>query len=760
MKSPDTAQRSPDIALAGATEPLTGGIAAGRARRVAALVFAAAVFLSALLLFQAQPLLAKAILPWYGGTPAVWTTCMLFFLTGLFGGYAYAHLLVQRLSPRVQGMVHLALLAAALVMLPVVPAAHWKPLGNEPPIPSILAMLTVHVGLPFFALSATTPLLQRWFTYVFAGQCPYRLYALSNAGSLLALLSYPFLFEPAFSIPVQSAIWSGGLMLFSVLCTVCVWWVWTSVARSPEQSSELRDPSSAVRPALGITVLWFLLAMAGSVMLLATTNQVCLDVAAVPFLWILPLALYLLSFILCFGNERWYSRRLFGLAFPAAMALIVWTMVLDEAAPVLLQLAVFFTGLFVCCMICHGELARLKPDARHLTGFYLVVAAGGAAGGLFVGVIAPLAFSGFWELHLGIVGTCGLLLANVIREHSQTADKPLPARMAPGSRKSRARNRAAASSGMAGSPLSLAPLMTIGGLAAVLLILGVLLVQDAMERLDSALTVSRNFYGVLRVIEFDPPQPSRRQIRLIHGRILHGMQFIAEPLRREPTAYYGRDSGAGIAIEMARSDAQEPREPNRVGLVGLGIGTLAAFAGPGDVYRFYEIDPDVVRLARRYFTYLEDSRGEVEIVPGDARLSLEREPPQEYDVLVLDAFSSDAIPVHLVTAEAFEVYLRHLRPDGIMAMHISSRHFDLAPVLAGLASHFGLQASLVATLGDDALGTFDNRWVLLTRADSRHAAALARQPLRPDREPILWTDSYSNPFGILMARNRSLPVPE
>ncbi len=757
-----TAGRASGVAFSSATDLRAGRIATVGASRAAIGTFAATVFLSAFLLFQVQPLIAKAILPWYGGTPAVWTTCMLFFQVGLFAGYAYAHLLVRRLSPGGQKLVHLALLALVLAMLPILPGPQWKPLGSEPPVPLILGLLAVHVGLPFFVLSATTPLLQRWFAYAFAGQSPYRLYALSNAGSLLALLTYPFVVEPTFSIPTQSAIWSGGMALFAVLCTACAWIVRRSMTGALPCADDVPDRSPARRPTLTVTAMWFLLAMAASVMLLATTNQVSLDVAAVPFLWVLPLALYLFSFILCFGGERWYPRRLCGFAFPLVMGLVVWTILLDATAPVLLQLVAFLTGLFACCMICHGELVRLKPDARHLTSFYLLIAAGGAAGGLFVGVLAPLAFSGFWELHLAIVGTCALLLGNLVRERGLGAPlRPPGARRRPGQARTATPRRAAEPRLVFGS------LATLGGLSAVLLLLAVVLVQDAVERLEGAVAVRRNFYGVLRVVNFvdsDAPRPLRRQMRLIHGRILHGMQFVSEPMRREPTAYYGRESGVGRALEMARHDAQGHPAPKRVGLVGLGVGTLAAFAEPGDLYRFYEIAPDVIRLARRHFSYLDDCRGEVVVVPGDARLSLEseleREEPQDYDVLVLDAFSSDAIPVHLVTAEAFEVYLEHLRPDGILAVHISSRHFDLTPVLAGLAARFGLVASVVESRGDEARGTFDCRWVLLAPANSRHAAALQRQRLRPGRKPVLWTDHYSNPFGVLMSRRRTPTPPD
>jgi len=688
-------------------------------------VYAATVFLGAFLLFQVQPLIGKAILPWFGGTPAVWTTCMLVFQVLLFGGYAYAHLTSRYLTPRRQGVLHLALLALALVMLPIAPNPAWKPTGSEWPALKIILVTVTSVGLPYFLLSSTGPMVQGWFSGTHAGESPYRLYSLSNLGSLLALISYPFVVEPAFSIAAQSILWSGLFAVFAVLCggSAVAMWRWIActphvadgVAHSTDDAVSAIPPGDkTIRTTWGLIGLWFGLAMIPSVMLLATTNRVCLDVAVIPFLWIVPLALYLITFILCFDGERWYSRKFFVMAAGASLLFVCWLFMHGSAGPALmLQVAGYFSALFFSCMVCHGELVALKPEPRRLTTFYLTISAGGAAGGLFVGLLAPLLFVSYYELHLGILGFSLLYLTLLVREDRRTR-LPLPA--------------------------------WLPGASVVAVLVGATALLSQFGRHASgSVAVSRNFYGVLKVEQKPAPNAADSLIELFHGWIMHGTQFVAPEKRGIPTTYYGKTSGVGQAL--LRHHAGRPRH---VGIVGLGVGTLAAYGQSGDRYRLYEINPEVVTIARRHFTFLSDCPAEQTIVTGDARLALESEEPQEFDVLVLDAFSGDAIPVHLLTREAMQVYLKHLKTDGILACHISNLHFDLRPVLAGLAQEYGLTYVVRRSEADPQSAAQAALWVLLARYPQSLGITVGLESnSASDRPPVLWTDDRSNLLEVL-----------
>jgi len=560
------------------------------------------------------------------------------------------------------------------------------------------------------------------------------LYALSNVGSLLALVSYPFVFEPAFATQNQAEMWSWGFFSFVALCAVCAFAMFkmagTATVAEPTVSSN--DSSSVVVPTVGVRFLWFGLAMAASVMLLATTNQVCMDVASVPFLWVLPLTLYLVSFILCFDSDRWYSRRLFSMALAVSMTTVCVVLLKGAGVAIMAQVLIYFAGLFFCAMVCHGELVRLKPDPRYLTSFYLVMAAGGAAGGLFVGIIAPAVFPAYLELHIGILGCCVLTLAVFFRDRHWVFYKGRP--------------RWAWASMICG----------LIGLALVLR-------AQAGEALDDAITISRNFYGVLKVTEGHADDPAKHRRKLMHGRILHGSQFLSDDKHMEPTAYYGRESGVGLLLadrEPIRSQGIESADMRNylvsvdsgrhVGAVGLGVGTIATYGRPGDFYRFYEINPDVIRLANEHFTYLSQCRADVKMVLGDARLRLEHEKSQQFDVFVLDAFSGDAVPAHLLTVEAFEIYLKHLKADGILAAHISNLHFDLRPVVKGLADHYGLATVTIITNKDKTTGTNRCMWLLASHDASRIENIVpAEKAMPPETRTILWTDDRSNLFEIL-----------
>lgn len=678
-------------------------------------VYAVTIFISAFLIFQVQPLISKYILPWFGGTPGVWSVCMLFFQVMLFAGYAYAHLTIRHLSPGRQVGLHLLLLLMAVAILPITPDGLWKPTGNEDPTWRILCMLLASVGLPYFILSSTGPLVQAWFSRAYPDASPYRLYSLSNIGSILGLVTYPFVVEPVWTTETQAGVWSLGFVVFAVSCTTCAWTMWRasgSIAEtsrvSPDVTSETVSP-----PARMDRWLWFGLSAFASVMLLATTNQVCLDIAVIPFLWVLPLSIYLLSFILCFGHERWYPRRIFAVGLALSLFCLLGLLHYTRSVPILSQVVVYFGSLFFCCMVCHGELVRLKPHPRYLTSFYLASSAGGAAGGLFVGLIAPLVFHRFIELHIGMLGCSLLVLVTYFRDKNWGLYHGRPA--------------------WAWAVLVLAWLGLAKGLR-----------MHAGEVNANEVAVTRNFYGVLRVALDEMTSPTQRSRILIHGRTLHGRQFLAKEKRSYATTYYGADSGVGLALKHA------PRHSGlRVGIVGLGTGTLATYAQAGDVYRFYEIDPNVIPLAREHFSFLNDCPGQVDLILGDARLSLEREPPQNFDVLVLDAFSSDAIPVHLLTREAWDIYQRHLRPDGIIAVHVTNRYFDLQPVVERLAEHVGRPVVKIVSGRRVEFGQSPAHWMLVTNNQEFLnnpvlQTVIAASEGQSHRVVPLWTDNFSN----------------
>jgi SAM-dependent methyltransferase len=675
------------------------------------MIYAFTIFLSAFLLFQVQPIIAKMILPWFGGSAAVWTTCMLFFQVLLVGGYLYAHLTTRHLGARTQALVHTVLLVAAAAALPIVPDASWKPAGDADPSIAILLLLAVAVGLPYFILSSTGPLVQVWYSRARQGAMPYRLYALSNVGSMLALLSYPVAVEPWLATRGQAYGWSGAFIVFALACGVLAWrgrgGTW---ALAPDGTQAAAEPRAA-----GRHLLWIALPAAASVLLLAFTSHVTQNVAPIPFMWIAPLALYLLSFIVTFDGRGWYSRRIFVPLLAAGIVGVATTLHSDfRHGDLWAMLAVQLGTLFVACMVCHGELVRLKPDPRYLTGFYLAISIGGALGGVFVGLVAPRIFPDLWELPIGLVVTAALVVAVLATDRSAF----------PGARPWRA---------------------AVLGAALFTGVVGGALAWIYHNISGDARFMTRNFYAAMRIWDSGEGESASRV--LTHGSITHGKQFVAPERRRQITTYYGETSGIGRAIEAMRKGG-----PVRVGVIGLGTGTLAAYGRKGDTVRLYEINPQVIDLAMKHFTYLADSEAKVETALGDARLSLEREPPQNFDVLALDAFSSDAIPVHLLTAEALETYFRHLKPGGILAVHISNRYIDLKPVLREGAAKFARHARLVDEDSDDDRATYGSTWVLISddpSAFSRPPLEGVADPLPTSRSVRLWTDDYSDLIGIL-----------
>ncbi len=664
------------------------------------LLHAATIFLSAFLLFLVQPILAKQILPWFGGAAIVWTTCMVFFQFALLMGYAYSHWITTRVASPRQNWIHLGLLVASLALLPIIPAEAWKPTGTENPVVRILLLLFATIGLPYFLLSTTSPLVQSWYSREFPGSSPYRLFALSNFASMLALLGYPLLFEPWLASPQQSWAWSGAYALFVAVAGALAWRSrdLPPVERATPSAQEAAEPAPGAR-ALST---WLALATLGSVALLAVSNHLTQNISSIPLLWVVPLAIYLLTFILCFEGTRWYRRDAF-------LGLLVWILCVmawflaDKRLQfeLLWQVAVFGVGLFVACMFCHGELARLRPGPRHLTLFYLVVSLGGVAGGVLVGIVAPLVLPGYLELEIALVAIAILaLLLNRDRA------KPFVAL------------------------LGLVVVFTAGALA-----------YRVDKFAEDTILMERNFYGVLRVKEVlaRDDDPETRYRSLVHGAILHGEQWQSEKFRRSATTYYRTSSGVGKAILAFEG------LPIKVGVIGLGAGTLATYGDADDVYRFYDINPAVPRIAREQFTYLGDSSAKIEIVLGDARLNLEREPVQGFDVLAVDAFSGDSIPVHLITLEAVGAYLRHMKPTGVIAFHTSNRFLDLKPVLLAIAERHGLEYAFVHETNDTGDTTSD--WVLLTRDKKlilRPELVTSTVPVAPQPDWRLWTDAYNN----------------
>lgn len=753
--------------------------------------YALTIFIGAFLLFQVQPLIGKYILPWFGGGPGVWTTCLLFFQMLLLGGYGYAHVLSRTLKPRAQAIMHVVLLAGALALLPITPADSWKPGEDGNPTGQILVLLAACLGLPYFVVSSTGPLMQQWFSRAKPGASPYRLYALSNAGSLLALVSYPFVVEPQFTRKAQAELWAWGFGAYALGSGWCAVKSWRAnlAANSPAASlSGAAGSTLSSEASIFSKLLWLLLPACAAVLLLATTNKMCQDVAVIPFLWVLPLALYLLSFVICFDHPRWYVRPLFALALTAVLGGMCWVLFEGPDASLRLQLGVLAAGLFVCCMVCHGELYRLRPDPRQLTAYYLIIAAGGALGGLFVAVVAPRIFTDYYELHWGLL-LCGLLFCIVcLRAGSPTAAHEwrwlaCALTLAGGGGLDRAlvwlHQHHPTVSGSAftalrvgvwsGLGLIVALWILRGGfqkfrfwrlLAGIWLATGVVVLSGAVwvqarQSQGQLVFRSRNFYGTLKVLEYNKDDPEGHYFLLQHGRVTHGLQFASPARAAWPTTYYADGSGIALAMHAPSTGGR------RIGVVGLGTGTLAAHSRAGDTLRFYEIDPDVQRLATSRFAYLSNCPAKVEMVLGDARLSLERESSQHFDLLVLDAFSSDAIPVHLLTKEAFELYGRHLKTNGLIAVHISNHFLDLEPVVVNLAHHFSYRlASITYEEGaakDDEADTkwwaYASTWILLTHSGELinspaiHHAASAVKTNAP--KIPLWTDDFASLFQIV-----------
>lgn len=664
-------------------------------------VYGATIFLSAFLLFSLEPLVAKRILPWFGGSASVWSVCLVFYQTALLLGYSYAAVLTRYLQPVMQSCVHAGLLLVSLMFLPVGPGRSWAAGSMEDPAWLILGMLTATIAVPFSLLSATSPLLQHWLARS-GHRTPYRLFALSNLASLCALLSYPLLVEPFLDGERQRTVWSGGYAAFFLFGLATAW-------RSARAGSPAQQTSTTARVWVLPTrqLAWFALSACGSVLLLSITNHLTENVAAAPLLWALPLAVYLLTFILAFGIYK-NPPRPFWLRILALALGVLGYSVYEINAIVALQvsLPILLGGLFICCLFCHSELYRLRPAAENLTGFYLIIAAGGAAGAVFVGLIAPTIFSGIYELPVALMCTALLAMALTWGEGAW------PVRV-----------------------------LWMGVTASTFAITA----ANVRAYHENTLDLRRSFYGSLRVVQSPRAGPEQKRT-LFHGIIEHGDQFFLPPKRLRPTTYYGPESGIGILLRECIGS------PKRIGVVGLGTGTIAAYGKSGDMFRFYEINGQVSDVARTFFYYLRESKATTQIVEGDARLSLMRETVLPFDVLALDAFSGDAIPVHLLTQEALALYRRHLTPNGVLAFHVSNVFLDLPPVVKQLAESASLQAVLVRNSDDLENDILAADWVLVTN----NPVVLSNASIRIHSAPItsrpdlrLWTDNYNSLVQIL-----------
>lgn len=694
------------------------------------ILYASTIALSAFLLFLVQPIIAKQILPWFGGSAAVWTTCMVFFQLVLLAGYFYSDLLIRRATPRRQAIIHTVLLLASLALLPIIPAESFKPTEGTDPMGRILLLLTVTIGLPYLMLSTTGPLVQAWFARQYQGGAVYRLYALSNVASMLALILYPPVIEPLTDNHSQSWGWSLAYAVFAALAIAAAWAGTRTLAgaASAASSGGAADPTAGAAaitapPSGREQALWLGLAALGSVMLLSVTTHITQNVASIPFLWVLPLSLYLITFIMCFDGKGWYKPGLFKpLAGVLALLMIVglsWRVVYDgdqgvygvERQVLGLSIAVplYCLGLFVICMVCHGELVARKPAPAHLTRFYLMVSLGGALGGLLVGLVAPVVYSWYWEFPLALVLVT--LAATMLSRQSKAT-------------------------------LVVCALCFVGTLAGY--------VDYNQYIRQDGVAISRNFYGTLRVKATAPDTDPNARWRLLHGVITHGEQYRNPKFRMLPTTYYGETSGVGRSIVALREFT--PDRPQRVGLIGLGVGTLTAYGRAGDQYRIYELNPQVVQLAQGAFSYLKLTPAKVDVLLGDARLVLEKEPPQKLDVLAIDAFSSDSIPVHLITREAIALYRRHMDDDGAIVFHISNRYLDLNGVVRQLADAIGWPAVRVQDAPSDESYLYSSDWIVITRnarllEKLRTDAKATEVPFVPGRR--IWTDDHNNLFEVL-----------
>jgi hypothetical protein len=692
------------------------------------------IFLGSFLLFQIQPIISKYILPWFGGSSAVWTAALVFFQVLLLLGYSYT-LVVTKHTTKRQSTIHFLLLTGiACIFLflffhwpaPIFPPSTFRSENTISPLLSIILILSMSIGLPYFLLSTTSTLLQKWFHKLSPKTSPYPLYALSNSGSLLAIVTYPFFIEPYLNLHQQAVFWGIGFLIYCsiFLLNTLLYRIDMNKPMTPHNNTTVTQAFIEVTTMYSrkrIT-LWILLSALSTLMLIAITNVLTLSVAPVPFLWLLPLATYLLTYIICFSGKNWYKRNAFAYCFLLLVS-FGYIASLTTIPHLFISVCLYTVLLFSCCMLCHGELYARKPLPQYLDMFYLFTAVGGAIGGIFVAVIAPLIFSSVWEFTIGMVACT--FLAVIVLVHYQHS---LFLRFF--------------------KKFSFDNKDIYIFVSTSILILLFMLVFGVSRDIHIKKNV-RNFYGMITVAEAKTPQGTIRY--LTHGKIVHGSQILTKP--HIPTTYYVPQSGVGHALQYYPRKLSHNHKTLQVGLVGLGVGTLAAYGKSGDTFRFFEINPIVASIAQTDFMYLKNSKAKTSIVLGDGRLQMEKEIGQlpRYDIIVLDAFSDDAIPAHLLTKEAFAIYLARLaQPNGLLAIHITNTYLDLIPVLLPMAKAYALHTVVVDTKLDSGESS---KWMLF----SNNKKVLSQLSI-PAKQVVnthltknipLWTDDYSNLFQIL-----------
>lgn len=701
------------------------------------------IFVGAFLLFQVQPLIAKLILPLFGGGAAIWTACLLFFQAFLLLGYLYSHYLTKINSIKKQASIHGLLLLLSLFLLPIGLGAGGSDvldllgngsisngsIGNGSPMSGILLLLMISVGAPYFMLASTGPLVQRWLTYINVGKLPYKLYSLSNVGSLLALLSYPFIFEPLLTLEHQSDYWSIGYFIF-VCAFLCFCLTMLKRQRFDSKNSTTNEVDSGeVGSGKFDVALWVFLSAVGVILLVSTTNAMTQNIPPVPFLWILPLCIYLLTFIISFHSPRWYVRWYWFVMFAISSFAAIFLFFIGSQFDIITQIVLYSFILLSACMICHGELARLKPSVDKLTLFYLNLSLGGFLGSAFVAFVAQKLFSQFFEFPMAIFCVYLLFSLCVLLENKRQVEY-----------KEDKKTTAAESVKLR--------LLASSSFVSLLLLVSFFFYLNGLFSKNDVVT-SRNFYGILSVKDVEINGEIQR--RLIDGTTSHGTQSLMQGKEQVARSYYRHNTGVAIALEQLGSAGAV-----KAGFIGLGAGTLAVYGRNNDDYIFYELNPDVERFARSHFSYLAQSKANVDVVLGDARVTLTKELKHQgsraYQLIVVDAFSGDSIPAHLLTKEAFALYWQHLEEDGVLAIHISNSHLDLTPLVRGLADMFEKQALYFKTLAEQR-GGHNAEWVLVTNnkrlLDNAEVKRFASKWSSRSENKIVWTDNYSNLLSVL-----------
>ncbi|MFK7825589.1 MAG: fused MFS/spermidine synthase [Oligoflexales bacterium] len=702
--------------------------------------FALNIFLGAFLVFLVQPLIARYILPWFGGSRSVWSASMLFFQVGLLGGYAYAFGVSKFFKIDKQIWVHACLLILSAFWLPITPDGSLKPDVSSSPAADVLFLLLFTVGVPYAILSATGPLYQHWLAIWKPNKSPYVFYSLSNLGSLLGLLIYPFAVEPNLYLQSQTVLWSVfySVFIFISLCMLLALGLLKLKNQEKTTDTIIKQEEKADETSYNKVcdlILWVSLSACGTALLLSTTDFMCQDLAVIPFFWIIPLCLYLLTFIITFAGDRFYLRWIW---FPLLLLIMqpLFGLLKDhynyDRGDLVTNVLIYIFGMFAAVMVCHGELFKLRPKADRLTLFYLMVSLGGAAGGFFITFIAPMIFSEYWEFPLSFIACLGLTALSFLRSSGFNISKSS----------------------------ALRENLPIAGFIGLLflgqgILFSIKFIDFRNTFSENVLAKYRNFYGVARVVE-EGRRSKKHRFELIHGHIDHGTQLQGKKKRKIATTYYSKISGVGTAI--LRHPKQLTDKAMKVGIIGLGAGTLGAYVRDLDEYIFYEIDPNIEKLARTHFTFLKHEKSPPKVVLGDGRTSLERELKDNgslnFDVMVIDAFSGDAIPIHLLTLEAFKLYQNHLATGGVIAFHISNRHFNLEPLLYHTAKTLNMQALLIDSRSLKKLAIRGATWALLTNnkefiEDKLVIKSLDSWDKWKNFDPIVWTDDYSSLVSLL-----------